>query len=79
MVMGFQKPLRRFALVLTILTPFAAAAHQFGCDVVLASPPGFALPKGPETTDDLEAALTGADIVYAKSWGCLNYYGRWDE
>lgn len=58
---------------------FAAAAQQFGCDVVVASPPGYALPKGPGTTDDLEAALAGADVVYAKSWGCLKYYGRWDE
>ena len=28
---------------------------------------------------DVEAAYEGADVVYAKSWGALPYYGRWDE
>jgi hypothetical protein len=28
MIMGFQKPLRRVVLALTILAPFAAAAHH---------------------------------------------------
>jgi N-acetylornithine carbamoyltransferase len=26
-----------------------------------------------------ESAYQGADIVYAKSWGALPYFGRWDE
>ncbi len=29
-----------------------------------------------ETTTDIESAYTGADFVYAKSWGALPFYGR---
>ena len=29
-----------------------------------------------EVTHDIEAAYTGAEVVYAKSWGALPYYGR---
>ena len=28
---------------------------------------------------DIEEAYRGADVVYAKSWGALPYFGRWDE
>lgn len=28
---------------------------------------------------DIDAAYRGADVVYAKSWGALPYFGRWDE
>jgi len=28
---------------------------------------------------DVEAAYSGADVVYAKSWGALPYFGRWDD
>ncbi len=59
---------------------------RFGLDVVLAHPPEFKLmPEimeqakeearkagaGFEVTDDMEAAIKDADIVYAKSWGPL--------
>jgi len=27
---------------------------------------------------DIESAYAGADIVYAKSWGALPYFGRWE-
>ena len=30
-------------------------------------------------TDNIEEAYKGADFVYAKSWGNLAYYGKWDE
>lgn len=30
-------------------------------------------------TYDIEDAYRGADAVYAKSWGALPYFGRWDE
>ncbi|WP_300542799.1 N-acetylornithine carbamoyltransferase [Maricaulis sp.] len=30
-------------------------------------------------TTDVEAAYDGADVVYAKSWGALPFYGNWDE
>jgi N-acetylornithine carbamoyltransferase len=32
-----------------------------------------------EFTQDVEAAYSGADMVYAKSWGALPFYGNWDE
>ncbi len=28
---------------------------------------------------DIESAYDGADFVYAKSWGALPYFGRWDQ
>jgi N-acetylornithine carbamoyltransferase len=30
-------------------------------------------------THDIEAAYRGADVVYAKSWGALPYFGRWQD
>ena len=30
-------------------------------------------------TTDIEAAYSGADVVYAKSWGALPFYGNWGE
>ncbi|MEO1039897.1 MAG: N-acetylornithine carbamoyltransferase [Pseudomonadota bacterium] len=30
-------------------------------------------------TTDIETAYSGAHAVYAKSWGALPFYGRWDE
>lgn len=30
-------------------------------------------------THDIEEGYRGADVVYAKSWGALPYFGRWDE
>jgi N-acetylornithine carbamoyltransferase len=32
-----------------------------------------------EITHDIDEAYPGADVVYAKSWGALPYFGRWDE
>jgi N-acetylornithine carbamoyltransferase len=28
---------------------------------------------------DIDRAYRGADVVYAKSWGALPYFGRWDD
>jgi N-acetylornithine carbamoyltransferase len=28
---------------------------------------------------DIESAYHGADVVYAKSWGALPYFGRWEQ
>lgn len=59
---------------------------RFGMDVVLAHPPEFKLmPEimdqaraqakkvgaGFEVVDDMDAAMKGADIIYAKSWGAM--------
>jgi N-acetylornithine carbamoyltransferase len=30
-------------------------------------------------THDIDAAYDGADVVYAKSWGALPYFGRWPD
>ena len=30
-------------------------------------------------TYDIDAAYEGAEVVYAKSWGALPYFGRWDD
>ena len=30
-------------------------------------------------THDIDEAYAGADVVYAKSWGALPYFGRWAE
>jgi N-acetylornithine carbamoyltransferase len=32
-----------------------------------------------QVSHDIESAYAGADVVYAKSWGALPYFGRWDE
>ncbi len=30
-------------------------------------------------THDIDEAYEGAEIIYAKSWGALPYFGKWDE
>jgi N-acetylornithine carbamoyltransferase len=32
-----------------------------------------------QVSHDIEAAYRGADVVYAKSWGALPYFGRWED
>jgi len=70
-------------------------ATKFGMDVTLLCPEeayrldsqfesaasGFADQYGGSfnVTHDIEEAYTGADVVYAKSWGALPYYGRPEE
>ena len=69
----------------------AIAAARLGMEVVVARPPGYDLdPEDMATitaaaernggsvslTDDLDGAVTGADAVYAKSWGCLADFGN---
>jgi len=70
-------------------------ASKFGMDVTLLCPEEayrldpqfesaaerFALESGGSyrMTHDIEEAYRGADVVYAKSWGALPYYGRPEE
>ena len=70
-------------------------ASKFGMDVTLLCPEEayrldpqfesaaqkFAAESGGSyrLTHDIEEAYTGADVVYAKSWGALPYYGRPEE
>ena len=32
-----------------------------------------------QVSHDIDSAYRGADVVYAKSWGALPYFGRWDQ
>lgn len=32
-----------------------------------------------QVSHDIQAAYAGADVVYAKSWGALPYFGRWEQ
>jgi N-acetylornithine carbamoyltransferase len=72
----------------------ALIASKLGMDLTILRPPGYDLDEGYlrdigenakhhsgslRVTDDIESAYRGADFVYAKSWGSLNYYGRWDQ
>lgn len=66
---------------------------QFGMDVKIATPKDYDLPKeildvvkknceinnrNFELVNDVNKAFEGADIIYAKSWGSINYYGKWE-
>ena len=69
-------------------------ATKFGMDVTLLCPTedyllderymnaarDYSAQNGQEltVTHDIEEAYTGADVVYAKSWGALPYFGNWD-
>ena len=69
-------------------------ASKFGMDVTLLCPtPEYALDERYlalareytgmhgrrfEITHDIDAAYRGADVVYAKSWGALPYFGNWE-
>lgn len=70
-------------------------AAKFGFDVTLLCPTkdfilderymtaarGYAREHGRslEVTHDIDSAYRGADVVYAKSWGALPFFGRWDD
>jgi len=72
----------------------AIAAAQLGMDIVVARPDGYDLDPDDmlaighlaqarggslTVTDDLEGGVDGADAVYVKSWGALQYFGRPEE
>jgi N-acetylornithine carbamoyltransferase len=63
-------------------------AAKFGFDVTLLCPtPEYILDRRymdaagdrVTVTYDIESAYRGAHVVYAKSWGALPYFGRWEE
>jgi N-acetylornithine carbamoyltransferase len=69
------------ALPTAVPNSFAVAAAQFGCDLTIVAPPGYALPDpvmrqlgGARVVHD-QRALADQDVVYAKSWGSLADYG----
>jgi N-acetylornithine carbamoyltransferase len=77
-------------LPMAVPNSFALSAAQMGHDLVIAHPRGYelddALTRDIErraesagghlfVTNDLDEAFEGAEVVYAKSWGSLRFYG----
>lgn len=84
---SYAKPLSVPQGLITLMT-------RYGMDVVLAHPPEFKLMDDQlelarqnaaagngsfKIVDSMEAAFENADIVYPKSWGVLELFGRPDE
>lgn len=82
------------ALPMAVPNSFALASAQFGHDLKIAFPKGYdldddlmseveshaALQGGSVTiTNEVNGAFDGVDVVYAKSWGSKDYYGRLEE
>lgn len=82
------------ALPTAVPNSFAMAITQQGWDLTVAHPEGYDLPGGIvdrcrknaeragsrfEITHDRDAGFRGARVVYAKSWGRVDMYGREDE
>lgn len=80
-------------LPMAVPNSFALAAAQFGHELTVAHPPGYELDEAlvsdvrmhaernggsVEFTSNVEGAFTGAEVVYAKSWGGKQFYGRPD-
>ena len=78
-------------LPMAVPNSFALAASQMGHDLVIAHPPGYDLDEelietsrqlaadaggSVKITNDMDAAFTGAEVIYAKSWGAKQFYGR---
>jgi N-acetylornithine carbamoyltransferase len=78
-------------LPMAVPNSFALAAAQMGHDLVIAHPAGYELDEeliedsrklaegaGGSLTisNDMDAAFTGAEVIYAKSWGAKQFYGR---
>jgi N-acetylornithine carbamoyltransferase len=74
-------------LPMAVPNSFALAAVQMGHDLVIAHPAGYDLDEelieslgtSVEITNDIDAAFTGADVIYAKSWGSKQFYGNSDQ
>jgi N-acetylornithine carbamoyltransferase len=82
------------ALPTAVPASAAIAAARMGMDVVVARPDGFDLDPDDmaaisrvagesggslEVSDDMDAALDGAEAVYVKAWGSLQQFGRPEE
>ena len=79
------------ALPMAVPNSFGLAASQFGADLVIASPPAYELDTDQVNEMRRQAELSGgsvqishnlheackdAEVVYAKSWGGLQFYGN---
>lgn len=68
----------KFGMDVTLLCP----TEEFVLDeryINIASRDAGANGRSLTITHDIETAYEGADIVYAKSWGALPYFGRWED
>jgi N-acetylornithine carbamoyltransferase len=78
-------------LPMAVPNSFALAAAQMGHEVVIAHPSGYELDEdlmglvkkqatnssgNVEVTNDIDGAFAGAEVIYAKSWGAKQFYGR---
>ena len=81
-------------LPMAVPNSFALAAAQMGHDLVIAHPEGYELDEelmetsrqiagaaggNLEITNDIDAAFSGAEVIYAKSWGAKQFYGNTDQ
>ena len=81
-------------LPMAVPNSFALAAAQIGHQVVIAHPKGYELDEelmevinsqaamaggSVEVTNDVDAAFDGAEVVYAKSWGAKQFYGKAEQ
>jgi N-acetylornithine carbamoyltransferase len=81
-------------LPMAVPNSFALVAAQYGMNLTIACPPEYKLDPdlmvevehhaelnqgSVRVVHDLKQACRGAEVVYAKSWGSLQYYGRLDE
>jgi N-acetylornithine carbamoyltransferase len=78
-------------LPMAVSNSFALAAAQMGHEVVVVHPRGYELDGelmktvqehsagaggSVEVTNNIDAAFDGAEVIYAKSWGARQFYGR---
>jgi len=81
-------------LPMAVPNSFALAAAQMGHDLVIAHPAGYELDEelletsrqsagaaggSLEITNDIDEAFSGAEVIYAKSWGAKQFYGNTDQ
>ena len=81
-------------LPMAVPNSFALAAAQMGHDLTIAHPLGYELDEeliemsrqianaaggSLEVTNNIDKAFLGAQVIYAKSWGAKNFYGKTDE
>lgn len=77
-----------------VANSFLLATTQFGCDVTLVHPDQFPLPGRVIELAQRNSAATGrsfrilhsqpeafigSQVIYAKSWGSVAYYGNWEK
>ena len=81
-------------LPMAVPNSFALAAAQMGHDLVIAHPEGYDLDEelmetsrqvaaaaggNVEITTNIDAAFSGAEVIYAKSWGAKQFYGNTNQ